>query len=146
MRTLQLVTALCVFAILPGAAFADPAQPTKEGSITVTPVAKTDRTIAGQPIVFPQKDGEVTVTTIEFPPGAILPIHKHPYPRIGYVLAGTLSITNEETHKTDVFKTGDVFVEAIDVWHHGKNLGKTPVRVLIVDTDEKGVPQTVLKK
>ena len=145
MRSLQVVMVCCAVAGLPTAASAADAQPAHL-SIKETPVTKADHTIAGQPIIFPQKDGEVTVTTIEFPPGAVLPIHKHPYPRIGYVLAGTLSITNEETGKTDTFKAGEVFVEAVNVWHHGKNLGDTPVRVLVVDTDQKGVKQTVEKK
>ena len=145
MRYLYLAAAFCACA-LSTAALADQAKPEQHGDIKVTPVIKADRTIADQPIVFPQKDGEVTVTIYEFPPGAVLPIHKHPYPRIGYVLAGTLSVTNEETGKTDVFKAGDVLIEATNVWHHGKNLGETPVRMLVIDTDQKGVQQTVPKK
>ena len=30
-------------------------------------------------------------------PGATLPVHNHPYPRYGYVLAGILRMTNIDT-------------------------------------------------
>ena len=141
---IALASALCLCTLSPIVAVAE--QSRQEGPVKVTPIIKADRNIAGQPIVFPQKDGEVTVTTYEFPPGADLPVHKHPYPRIGYVLAGTLEIVNEDTGKTDTLKTGDVLLEAVDQWHHGKNVGDVPVKMLVIDTDQKGVPQTVPRK
>ena len=62
---------------------------------------------AGQPIVLPQKDAQIVASIYDIAPGAALPEHKHPYPRYGYVLAGTLRVINTEPHQSDIYKRGD---------------------------------------
>ena len=81
-----------------------------------------------------------------FPPGAVLPKHKHPFPRYGYVQAGTIEVTNLDIGKTETFKTGDFIVEAVDQWHFGANKGADPVKLLVIDMVEKGAVNTVLQK
>ena len=63
--------------------------------VVVKPVLSTTVTSSGQPIVLPQKDAQVIVSTYEIPPGAVLPKHKHPFPRYGYVQAGTIEVTRD---------------------------------------------------
>ncbi len=58
-----------------------------QSQVVVKPVLSTTVTSSGQPIVLPQKDAQVVVSTYEIAPGAALPEHKHPFPRYGYVLA-----------------------------------------------------------
>jgi len=112
----------------------------------VKPVLSTTVTSSGQPIVLPQKDAQVIVSTYEIPPGAVLPKHKHPFPRYGYVQAGTIEVTNLDTGKTETFKTGDFILEAVDQWHFGANKGLEPVKLLVIDMVEKGASNTVLQK
>ena len=114
--------------------------------VVVKPVLSTTVTSSGQPIVLPQKDAQVIVSTYEIPPGAVLPKHKHPFPRYGYVQAGTIEVTNLDTGKTETFKTGDFILEAVDQWHFGANKGLEPVKLLVIDMVEKGAVNTVLKK
>jgi len=114
--------------------------------VLVTPVKTTEVTSTGQPITLPQKNVEVTASIFDIAPGATLPVHKHPFPRYGYVLAGTLKVTNVDTGKSDTFKTGDFIVEMIDQWHQGSNIGADPVKLLVIDQIEAGAQATVLKQ
>lgn len=120
-------------------------QPTTS-KVVVRPVLSATTTSSGQRIVLPQKDAQVIVSTYEIPPGAVLPKHKHPFPRYGYVQAGTIEVTNVDTGKTESFKTGDFILEAVDQWHFGANKGKVPVKLLVIDMVEKGAANTVLQK
>lgn len=113
--------------------------------VVVTPVKTSAVTSTGQPIILPQKNVEVAASIYDIAPGATLPVHKHPFARYGYVLAGTLKVTNVDTGKSDVFKTGDFIIEMIDQWHQGSNIGADPVKLLVIDQIEAGAQATVLK-
>jgi quercetin dioxygenase-like cupin family protein len=114
--------------------------------IVVTHVLDATKTASGQPIVLPRSDVQVVVTTVEIPRGAKLPEHMHPSARYGYVLAGSLSVTNDETGQTQTFKPGDFIVEAIGQWHHAANTGNSPVKLLVIDQVESGTANTILRK
>ena len=114
--------------------------------VVVTPVKTTAVTSTGQPLVLPQKNVEVTASIYDIAPGATLPVHKHPFARYAYVLAGTLQVTNVDTGKSDVFKAGDFIVEMIDQWHRGSNIGADPVKLVVIDQIEAGAEATVLKQ
>ena len=113
--------------------------------ITVEKVLETNKTVIGQPIVMP-KDPTLLVTLYTFPPGARLPVHKHLYPHYGYMLAGALTVTNEQTGKSYTVKKGDFLVEMNDTWHYGENDGKVPVKLLVIDHLPKGVTSNVVLK
>ncbi|WP_368413491.1 cupin domain-containing protein [Dongia sp.] len=106
--------------------------------VVVTPVMRTDVTASGQPIILPQKDAEIVVANYEIAPGASLPIHKHPFPRYAYVLAGTLEVTNTETGRSETYRTGAFIIEAVGQWHKGANIGTDPVKLLVIDMIEHG--------
>lgn len=113
--------------------------------VVVTPLASTTTTASGQPIVLPQKDVQVLVSSYEIPAGATLPVHKHPFPRYAYVLAGNLKVTNTDTGKSTTYKAGDFIAEMIGQWHQAVNVGADPVKLLVIDQVEKGVANTVLR-
>ncbi|MCX7302906.1 MAG: cupin domain-containing protein [Hyphomicrobiales bacterium] len=114
--------------------------------VVVTPVRSTTVTSTGQPITLPQKNVEVAASIYDIAPGTRLPVHKHPFPRYAYVLAGTLQVTNVDTGQSDTFKTGDFIVEMIDEWHFGANVGADPVKLLVIDQTEAGAAATVLRQ
>ncbi|MGA0531113.1 cupin domain-containing protein [Hansschlegelia sp. KR7-227] len=118
-------------------------EPTKP--VTVTPMLTTSVTSSGQPIVLPQTDVQLIVSTYEIQPGATLPVHKHPSARYAYVVSGTLSVANDATGVTAVFKPGDFVVEAIGQWHQGANIGPDTVKLLVIDQIEKGHATVILK-
>lgn len=101
---------------------------------------------AGQPIHLPQGDAQVLVSTYDIAAGAVLPEHKHPFPRFGYVLAGTLRITNIETGETRDYKPGDFILESVGQWHKATTVGSEPVRLLVIDMQQPGTNNVVLKK
>ena len=109
-----------------------PAAVAAEGEAVVsTKLLQTSVTNTGDPIVYPVTDKpQVTVAIVEIAPGAATPEHKHPYPLVGYILQGTLEVTAADG-TVNVYKEGDALVEALGKDHHGRNIGDTPVRVLI---------------
>ena len=113
--------------------------------IVVTPVLSADVNSAGQPIVFPRVNGHVTVSLFEIPPDATLPVHKHPFPRMGYVLSGSLRVTNLQTGVSQTYKAGDAVLESVGEWHEGTNPGRDMLRLLVIDLLESGAENTVLR-
>ena len=125
---------------------AAPAHAAEDRSVVVTPVLTTKVTATGQPIVLPRESPEVRAVTLEIAPGAVLPEHKHPYPRYGYVLAGTLRVTNTDSGTSMVYGVGDFIVEAVDQWHRGASIGSEPVRLLVIDQVENGQGNVVTRE
>jgi quercetin dioxygenase-like cupin family protein len=117
-----------------------------EGPVVVRPVASVTQTWTGQPIVLPRKDAQVLASTYEIAPGAVLPVHKHPYPRYAYVQAGLLRVTAPDRGKSQDFKAGDFIVESVGEWHYGTNIGTEPVKLLVMDFVPKGRNNTVIRK
>ena len=105
-------------------------------AVRVTHLLSTSVTATGQPIRLPKENVDVTASIYEFLPGAMLPIHRHPFPRYGYILSGRLSVTNEATGDTAVYVEGDFVVEAVGQWHSGQNIGPGPLRILVIDQVE----------
>ncbi|HEY9216099.1 MAG TPA: cupin, partial [Ancylobacter sp.] len=94
-----LATAMALFALTAQAADKPP--------IVVTKLFTGTQTNTGQPIILPQKNVEVIVSTYDIAPGAVLPQHEHPFARYAYVMAGTIEVTNTEVGTTKTYKTGD---------------------------------------
>lgn len=113
----------------------------------VRPLGSFEQTWVGQPIAMPRKDLRLIVSSYEIPPGIVLPVHKHPYPRYAYVQAGSLRVTAADSGKTSDFKPGDVIVESVNEWHFGTNTGTEPVKLLVLDYVPKAKnSNTILKK
>jgi quercetin dioxygenase-like cupin family protein len=141
-NSMKLVWLIAAFFVL----FISPLQAQEQKDVTVTELLSTAVTSSGQPIVLPQKDAQIIVSTYDVVPGASLPVHKHPHPRYAYVLSGNLRVTNVETGKKDIYKPGDFILESVEQWHTGANIGSEPVKLLVIDIVEKGQTNTVLHK
>ena len=121
------------------------AQAADAAKVKVTPLATLDKTVTGQNVEFP-KDAHALVFLAEFPPGARLPEHKHPYPHFVYVLEGTLTVVNTETGKTFTVKQGDVLAEMMNTWHYGINKTALPVKLLVIDEVPPGVTTNTIPR
>jgi quercetin dioxygenase-like cupin family protein len=110
--------------------------------LALKPVLQTTTTISGQPIQFPQGEGEFTAVIAEVAPGGQVGRHMHPVPLFVYILEGTLTI-DMEAHGTHAFKAGQGFAEIVHSWHNGRNLEDKPVRFLIVFAGRKGTPNLI---
>jgi len=111
-----------------------------------TTILRTTHTISNQPIVLPQKNAEVVVSILEIEPGAELPPHQHPFARYGYIMSGTLSVTNLETGKERTFHSGAFVIESMAQWHSGTNPGTETLKLLILDQVEKGSENIILRE
>jgi quercetin dioxygenase-like cupin family protein len=127
--------ALC-FLLLAGPAAA-------AGEPVATPVGTFTTTNSGQPILLPRGPAQVTVTRVEIPAGASLPVHKHPHPRYAWVLEGRIRVTNLDTGGAVEYGPGGVIIEARGQWHTGTALGTEPVRLLVIDQTPPGEANTV---
>jgi len=139
---MRICAAIAAIAVL---AFAAASQAAPLPKVTIKPVARTDKTVLGQPIVVPP-NAELRAFTVAFEPGARLRVHKHPYPHYVYVEKGTLTVMNEETGKPLTFKQGSFFAEMTDTWHYGINRTNAPVKLLVIEQMPKtAATNTVLK-
>jgi len=132
-RSMKALFVLGLFALL-----MSPLQAREPNEVAVTQLLCTSRTSSGQPIVLPRKDAQIVASVYDIMPGAAEPIHNHPYPRFGYVLAGILKVTNIDTGQIDIYKPGSFFPESVGQWHSASNIGGEPLKLLVIDFIEEG--------
>jgi quercetin dioxygenase-like cupin family protein len=125
------------------AAAQDAAPALASPQVKVTPLFAATATSIGQPIVLPKQNAEVRVTLYEIAVGAVLPVHKHPFHRYAYVLAGKLRVSDKDNTKSFDYSAGDFLIEMVDTWHYGENIGTEPVRLLVIDQTESGQSNTI---
>ncbi len=102
------------------------------------PVLKKSKTITGQPIRYLNtKNPEISSVLVTIIPGGESGRHKHPVSPHIYVIEGQVTIEFDDGQQQQ-FKAGEGFLEAVDTWHNAKNLGVTPVKMLVVFFGEKG--------
>lgn len=116
--------------------------PTGAVGLTLKTIIQAETTMIGQPIRFPQTDGQITAVLAEVAPGGQVGRHMHPVPLFVYILEGTLTIDMEQ-HGVHAFKAGEGLAEVIHTWHNGRNLGDKPCRFLIVFAGQKGTPNLI---
>lgn len=105
--------------------FAHPVRAGDPGDAVAAHPAMT--TAADRPICLPQ--GAI----LEISAGAALSAHILPSPSYGYVLSGTLRVTDVESGKVSDFATGDFVAESADRWHVDSNPGDGPLKFLAID-------------
>jgi quercetin dioxygenase-like cupin family protein len=114
--------------------------------VVVKQVTSASVDSSGQPIRLPQRDAQVLVSTYEIAAGTVLPEHMHPFPRYGYVLAGTLRVTNIDTGEDREYRLGEFILEAVGQWHKATTVGAEPVKLLVIDMVEREKNNVILKK
>ena len=111
--------------------------------VKVTPVMKGDTTIGGQRIEYPKTEkAEMASVIIEIQPGRESGRHMHPVPTYVHVLEGTLTVEFEDGSRQQ-FEAGKGFLEVVNTWHNGKNLGEVPLKFLVVFAGEQGKPNLI---
>jgi quercetin dioxygenase-like cupin family protein len=111
--------------------------------VKVTPIMSAMTTAIGQPIALPKGNAEVRVSMYEIAVGARLAVHKHPFHRYAYVLAGRLRVSDKDNVRTFEYAAGDFLIEMVDTWHYGEVIGAEPVRLLVIDQVEPGQQNTI---
>jgi quercetin dioxygenase-like cupin family protein len=110
--------------------------------VKVTPVLKTTTSWNGAPIAYPAGKPEITGLLLEIAPGGETGWHQHPVPSFGMVLEGTLEVTLKDG-KTKRLGPGEAIAEVVDTLHNGRNVGTTPVKLVVFYAGVVGTPLTV---
>ncbi|MTH98977.1 cupin domain-containing protein [Roseibium sp. RKSG952] len=98
---------------------------------SVRDVFSGDKTVAGEPLVFPRRNESIKSVVVTLGPGEATAWHQHGVPTFGYILEGELTVTYEGVGKR-VYRKGDGFLEAMHATHRGVNTGEGLVQVLAV--------------
>jgi len=117
--------------------------------LATTQVLRTERTTAGQRIAVPAHP-TVIVSIATIAVGGRTPVHKHPYQRYVYVLAGELTVSTVPGHGAMPvvrhYKAGDFLPEMRDMWHFGSNAGADEVKLLVIDQVPAGTTTNIVLK
>lgn len=114
-----------------------------DSGVKAIPILKTATTTGNYPAKYLNtKRPEITAMKVEIRPGAQTGWHSHPVPLYAYVLEGDLTVVARGGNAYN-FAAGDAIVEMVDVPHNGKNLGTTPVVLIVFYTGETGTPNTL---
>jgi quercetin dioxygenase-like cupin family protein len=109
------------------------------------PEAKVTELLSKDLKEFPGKEG--LMITVEYPPGAVDPVHRHDAHGFIYVLEGSI-IMQVKGGKEVTLKPGDTFYEGPDDIHTvGRNASKTePAKFVVFFVKNKGVPFFIPEK
>jgi quercetin dioxygenase-like cupin family protein len=99
-------------------------------SITVIPLLKTTTSWNGAPIHYPTGDAEITGMIVEIAVGGETGWHLHAVPSFGMMLEGSLEVSLKDG-STKILHKGDALVEVVNTLHNGKNIGDTPVKIIV---------------
>lgn len=97
---------------------------------------------------LPEAPGkEVLMITVEYPPGAVDPVHRHDAHAFIYVLEGTI-VMQVKGGKETTLKAGQTFYEGPnDVHVVGRNASSTePARFVVVFVKKAGAPILTVEK
>ncbi len=100
--------------------------------------------VLSQPLAS-QPGTDVTVITVDYPPGGSTPPHEHPGYTYAYVLEGAV-VSQLDDHEPVTYKVGEMWAEKPHEHHMvSKNASTTePARLLVFMIAPHGVPLTTM--
>lgn len=105
--------------------------------LTVAPVLKSSVTVLDQPVVYAKTETpEVSSVVQTYAPGGETGWHYHLVSSHIYVLEGVLSLEMADGQKRE-FQAGQAYMESVRTWHNARNLGATPLKLLVVTFGEE---------
>ena len=111
--------------------------------VRVETLIKSGASWDGQALpAYPQGQPQIPVLRIHIPPGARLPVHRHPVINAGVLLAGSLTVV-AENGPTLRLQAGDALVELVDTWHYGRNDGDVPAEIVVFYAGVENGPITL---
>lgn len=105
-------------------------------------ILKADTSWDGKPIIYPEGRPEITGMIIEIAPGGETGWHSHPVSSFGLVLEGELEV-QLKSGTLKRLKAGEALAEVINTPHNGRNLGSTPVKLVVFYAGAVGQKLTV---
>ncbi|MFI3248575.1 MAG: cupin domain-containing protein [Rikenellaceae bacterium] len=87
-------------------------------------------------IDYPEGEASITLLKITVPPMCKLPLHYHPVINVGYMLEGSLTVTDDKGN-TMAINAGNPIVETVNTIHYGENKGTTDAVILVFYAGEQ---------
>lgn len=135
LRKLPVILAVIFFACQAGA--------NEKQSVAVKELVRSNLSWDGAPLpAYPSGPPEISILRISIPPGAQLPVHRHPVINAGVLVSGELTVVTRD-EKTLYLKAGDPIVEVVDTWHYGRNDGTQPADIIVFYAGSPGTPLSV---
>jgi len=94
---------------------------------------------------YPTGTPQLTQIKLTIAPHSALPWHTHPFPNVGYVLSGTLTLHDQATGKSETFHQGQSFSESVDDVHRGSS-GDEPTVLILTYAGTPGTPTSIPQK
>jgi quercetin dioxygenase-like cupin family protein len=98
--------------------------------VHATTILKTETSWDGKPLAYPPGQAEITGMLVEIATGGETGWHKHPVPSFGLVLEGELEV-QLKSGEIKLLKAGDPIAEVVDTAHNGRNVGTSPVKLVV---------------
>jgi quercetin dioxygenase-like cupin family protein len=110
--------------------------------VTTATILKTTTSWDGKPLAYPSGQAEITGMVIEIMPGGETGWHLHPVPSFGMMLDGELEV-RQKNGATKRLRKGDALAEVVNTLHNGRNVGGSPVRIVVFYAGATNLPLTV---
>jgi serine acetyltransferase/quercetin dioxygenase-like cupin family protein len=111
-------------------------------TVEKTILLRTTASYDGVEYTYPLGQVEFTVVKFMITPNAVLPIHSHPVPCVGYVMSGSITIVNGDESRT--YCSGEVIPEVVNTSHFGETESE-PCVLIVFYAGAVGIPLTVNK-
>jgi quercetin dioxygenase-like cupin family protein len=114
----------------------------QSASVKVNTVLKAEASWDGKSIQYPAGEAEVTGMVIEIAPGGETGWHLHTVPSFAMVLEGELEVKLKDGALKRL-RPGEALAEVVNTLHNGRNVGSTPVKLVVFYVGTKGAQLTV---
>jgi quercetin dioxygenase-like cupin family protein len=134
---------LAIALTLIAATVSSPPAAAQDAGYPAAALLSTGRSIVGETLRYPDTGpAHVTASIVVLAPGAKTIVHRHGVPLFAYILEGELTV-DYGVHGVRVYRTGQAFMEAMEIAHFGINHGTQPVRILAVYLGAKGAEDVI---
>jgi quercetin dioxygenase-like cupin family protein len=106
------------------------------GSVFAAQTAPSARWAATYDNLTMPRDFKAMVVVVDFPPGAVFPLHSHGGPVVAMVIEGEITLTQNGVSK--VYKAGQSWNEAVGQIHEARNAGSLKAAVSVTYLLRKG--------
>ncbi len=106
------------------------------GTVIATQAAPSARWAASYDKLTMPKDFKAMMVVVDFPPGAVFPLHSHGGPVVAIVIEGEITLTQNGVSK--VYKAGQSWTEAVGQIHQASNKGSAKAAVAVTYLLAKG--------
>ncbi len=115
------------------------------GTVLAAQTAPSARWAATYDNLTMPKDFKAMVVVVDFPPGAVFPLHSHGGPVVAMVIEGQITLIQNGVSKT--YSAGQSWNEAVGQIHEARNEGSVKAAVSVTYLLPKGaVPDIIVGK